>query len=447
MPRDELDAPSTEELSTAAAAPRRLRVVVVAGPDRGRRLDLRRGSYRVGKEPGCDLTLTDGAVSREHLELTVEGDGLAVRDLGSRNGSHYKGARFDAIQVGPGAVIVIGRTELRVEAVAPAGPPQAATDRFGELVGVSPPMQRLFELLQRVAPTPASVLIQGETGTGKELVARALHDASPRRDRPFAVCDLGGLPASLIESELYGHVRGAFTGAERDRAGSFEAAEGGTVFLDEVGELEPAVQPRLLRALESRQVKRLGSGTWTAIDVRVIAATNRDLAAEVRAGRFREDLYHRLAVVVVNVPPLRERPGDVPVLVDHILGAAAAAAGRPPPEVPAETMAALAAYDWPGNVRELRNVLERALAIAPDGRAVEAERLGLAPATTTGAADAPVDASMPFHDAKERLVDAWEREYVQALLERCGGNVSEAARQGGINRPYLHRLLKKHGLG
>jgi len=423
-----------------------MRVVVVAGPSRGRRLALRQGEYRIGKGPDCDLVLEDNAVSRAHLELSLDGDAVVVRDLGSRNGSFYRGARFDSIRVGPGAVLVVGRSELRIEETTPAHSALVSTDRFGDLVGAAPAMQRLYELLQRVSPTDASVLIQGETGTGKELVARALHQGSSRRRGPFVVCDLGGVVSSLIESELFGHVRGAFTGADIERAGAFEAAQGGTVFLDEVGELDLAAQPRLLRALENREVKRVGASGWTPVDVRVVAATNRDLAADVSAGSFREDLYHRLAVVVIDLPPLRARREDIPLLVDHFLGEAAAAGGRRPPEIPEETMEALIAYDWPGNVRELRNVLERALAISAHAPSVDSTILGLSQSAPPASPPA-ADASIPFHEAKERLVDAWEREYVQALLDRCAGNVSAAARQGGLNRAYLHRLLKKHGLG
>jgi DNA-binding NtrC family response regulator len=308
-------------------------------------------------------------------------------------------------------------------------------------------MRHVFAVLERVAMTDACVLVHGETGTGKELVAEAIHRASPRGKKAFVVCDLASLPKTLIESELFGHIRGSFTGADRDREGAFEAADGGTLFLDEVGELELDVQPRLLRALERHQVKPVGATAYRTVDVRVVAATNRDLQAEVKAGRFREDLYHRLAVVSVKLPPLRDRPEDIPRLVTHFLGSVT----KDPPQVPPSTMAALRAHEWPGNVRELRNVIERAVSLGAGAPMLDAALFGFEPplpmAPPEGASAPPrVDTDVPFKEAKERLVDAWEREYVKQLLERAEGNISLAARQGGIDRVYLHRLLKKHGL-
>jgi two-component system nitrogen regulation response regulator GlnG len=452
--KDPLDVQPTDVvgLGYRPALPEKLRLLVVAGPDKGRFLDLAVGTYFIGKAPSCELALTDTAVSRRHLEITVMAEGLTVRDLGSTNGSYFNGARFDTITVGAGASLVIGQTEL--ELVAPdttIGIQPSTLPHFGELVGDSTSMRQVFTVLVRVAATDACVLVQGETGTGKELVAEAIHANSPRKNGPFVICDLGALPRSLIESELFGHVRGAFTGADRDREGAFSQADGGTIFLDEVGELDAEVQPRLLRALERRQIKPVGTSMYRQVDVRVIAATNRDLTAEVKAGRFREDLYHRLAVVRVQLPPVRERREDIPLLVEHFLEEAAIAAGRQPPSVPPGTMAALVAHDWPGNVRELRNVLERALSLAPDRTALDPVMLGLDELSSSrpvaGSAPSPVDVSIHFKEAKDRLIQAWEREYVEALLSKAQGNVSLAARQAGIDRVYLHRLMKKHGLG
>jgi DNA-binding NtrC family response regulator len=382
----------------------------------------------------------------------VKPEGLMVRDLESTNGSYFNGARFDTITVGAGASIVIGQTELEV--VAPdttVGIQPSQLPHLGEMVGGSTAMRQVFTVLQRVAATDACVLVQGETGTGKELVAEAIHSHSPRANGPFVICDLGALPRSLIESELFGHVRGAFTGADRDREGAFSQADGGTIFLDEVGELDAEVQPRLLRALERHQIKPVGTSTYRQVNTRVICATNRDLAAEVKAGRFREDLYHRLAVVRVQLPPLRERRDDIPMLVEHFLAQAAAAADRQPPIVPPGAMAALVSHDWPGNVRELRNILERAMSLAPDRPAIDPVMLGLDDLSSrpigAGATPPPVDVSIHFKEAKDRLIQAWEREYVEALLSKAQGNVSLAARQAGIDRVYLHRLMKKHGLG
>jgi DNA-binding NtrC family response regulator len=456
-PRDPLDEEQATDVAAGVRAPRpeKLRLIVTQGPDRGRELELSVGTYTVGKLGSCELPLTDTQVSRQHLEIAVVADGLQVRDLGSTNGSWYNGARFERIVVGIGAVITIGGTELRV--VGPgAGEelPPSDLDRYGDLVGASSQMRRIYSLLERVAPTDAAVLVQGETGTGKELVAEAIHMHSARKKGPFVVCDLGSVPRSLIESELFGHLRGAFTGADRDRQGAFVQAGRGTIFLDEIGELEMEVQPRLLRALERGQVKPVGSAVYEQVDVRVVAATNRDLLAEVKAGRFREDLYHRLAVVTIQLPPLRERRDDVPLLVRHFLAAAATAAGRRPAHVPPPTMAALEQHDWPGNVRQLRNVLERATALAPDAEALDPVLLGLdelaaprAVGTRPDAVPLGVDPSLQFKEAKESLIQAWEREYVTALLEKAGGNVSLAARRAGIDRVYLHRLMKKHGLG
>jgi DNA-binding NtrC family response regulator len=446
-----LDEPTQTDVigfTGAGTLPSPLRLLVISGPDAGRELCLERGTYLVGKEPGCALVLTDPAVSRHHLEVAVLEGGLRVRDLDSKNGSLYQGARFSEITVGAGAVIRCGRSELRVvpEGFRDALPP-STRDHFGQLLGPSLTMRELFGVLERVADSDVGVLIEGETGTGKELCAEAIHAASRRAQGPFAVCDLASISRTLIEAELFGHVRGAFTGADRDRDGAFVTAAGGTIFIDEVGELDLEMQPRLLRALERRQIKPVGASGYRSVDVRVVAATNRDLAAEVRAGRFRDDLYHRIAVVRVRLPSLRERKEDIPHLVSHFL---ASAGGAPPAMVPPETMALLVSHDWPGNVRELKNVLDRGLSLLPrpEGAAPEPpvltpELLGLATAAT-GAIAPPVPTR--FHEAKENLVHAWERDYLTTLLTRASGNISRAAREAGMDRVYLHRLLKKHGI-
>jgi DNA-binding NtrC family response regulator len=426
------------------ALPERLRLVVVAGPDAGRALDLGARVYVIGKDPACDLPLTDAAVSWRHLELDVLPGALELRDLGSTNGSFYGGVRFERIQGGVGTAVSIGDTELRVV----SAEPRAESDHFGALYGPSRAMREVFALARRAAEADTTVLVTGETGTGKELLAEAIAASSRRRGGPFVVCDLSALPRTVIESELFGHVRGAFTGAERDRRGAFAEADGGTLFLDEIGELDLDVQPRLLRALEARQVKPVGRTTYEPVDARVIAATNRDLGEEVRAGRFRRDLFHRLAVVRIAIPPLRERAEDIPALARRFLDHAAAAARRRPPEIPPTAMAALAAYDWPGNVRELKNVLDRAFALSPDAPVLDSALLGLEAGPQRAAeAIAGAPAALTFKEAREHLVDAWEREYLADLLARAGGNVSEAARRAGIARISLHRLLRKHGLG
>jgi DNA-binding NtrC family response regulator len=295
-------------------------------------------------------------------------------------------------------------------------------------------MREVFTLLERLVASDADVLIQGETGTGKELCAEALHAGSRRAGKPFVVVDLAGLAPALIESELFGHVKGAFTGAQADRAGAFERAQGGTVFLDEVGELPPEVQPRLLRALERRQVKRVGANNYRALDVRVLAATHVDLEASVKAGRFRGDLFHRLAVLRVTLPPLRERPEDIPLLIDTVLSRA----GRPPGALSEQTRALLTQYPWPGNVRELRNVVERVVSLGEEAL----------PDLRTDARSGPVGTALelPFKQAKEQLIEGFERDYLRGLLERCEGNISRAAREAGIARMYLRKLLQKHGM-
>jgi DNA-binding NtrC family response regulator len=307
-------------------------------------------------------------------------------------------------------------------------------------------MREVFALLELVAQSDLPVLIEGETGTGKELCAEALFAGGRRANQPWIVCDLAGMSRSLIESELFGHVRGAFTGADRDREGTFVQAHGATLFIDEIGELELDMQPRLLRALEQRKVKPVGAAQYRDIDVRVIVATNRDLRHEVQNGRFRSDLYHRLAVMRVVLPPLRERKEDIPYLVEHFL------AGKEV-EVPDETMALLTEYDWPGNVRELKNVIERGLSLMGQGHVLEAALLGLElPHDRVGHGLSFSDARWfgfgagGFREAKERLIASWEREYLAQLLRRTGGNVSRAARDGGLDRVYLHRLIKKYNL-
>jgi DNA-binding NtrC family response regulator len=444
---------SDEEKRTELALPQvlselpsDLKLVVVSGPDRGLTLPLRPGRYVVGQADGCALTLHDPQVSRQHLEVVVDDSEVMLRDLGSSNGSFFDGARFQALAIGIGAQVQIGGTELRVVSELAALPP-STVDQFGELLGRTAIMRQLFTILERVAASDTAILLHGETGVGKELAAEAIHEHSTRASGPFVICDLAGVPPSLIESELFGHVRGAFTGADRDREGAFVQADGGTIFLDEIGELGPEVQPRLLRALERRQVKPVGGAAYRNINVRVIAATNRDLQTEVKEGRFRRDLYHRLAVVRIEIPPLRQRRDDIALLVDHFVAQAAQATRRPAAPVPPATMAMLARHDWPGNVRELRNVLEQALALSP-GPAIDTALLSV-PEPLPGARDGghgPATAALPFRESREKLIEAWEREYLVDLLGKAGHNVSEAARRAGLSRVYLHELIRKHGL-
>ena len=430
----EVDIGSTHGAEGARTAiPEKLRLVVLSGVDRGRELPLSRGTYYVGKHPRCALVLRDEQVSRRHLELRIEADGVHARDLGSRNGSFFKGGRFSEIVVGTGAVLTVGKSELMLlshDAPAPALPSER--ESFGGLRGRSLAMRQTFALLEKVAPSEALVLIEGETGTGKELCAEAIHAQSARKNGPLVVCDLSAVARGLLESELFGHAKGAFTGAAKDREGAFESAEGGTLFLDEIGELELELQPRLLRALERKQFSRIGETRPRTFDARIIAATNRDLGEEVKAGRFREDLYHRLAVVRVRLPPLRERKEDVPLLVE-------AMAAEKGVTVQPETLSLLGEYDWPGNVRELYNTLSRAFAVATPGRPLLPSDLGLRPETRGN--DGGID---DFHLTKERLIEGWERDFLRRLLLASGDNLSHAARASGLGRAHLYRLLKKY---
>jgi len=413
-------------------------LIVIGGPDAGLNLELEPGRYTVGKSRECQLALADAAVSRQHLSLEVDRWGVVVRDLDSKNGSYYYGARFREVVIGAGAVIQIGATQLKF-ARRPTGAQVTPSeqDHFGQLHGRSLVMRELFTVLERVAGSSEPVLIEGETGTGKELCAEAIHKASQRARGPLVVCDLAGVPRTLIESELFGHVKGAFTGAAADRVGAFESAHRGTVFLDEIGELEPDFQPRLLRALENHTVRRVGSAVYRNVDVRIIAATNRDLGQEVESGGFRSDLFHRLSVVRVRLPALRERKEDIPFLVEKFLAGSGI-------QIASATMALLQEYDWPGNVRELKNVLRRGVALKSEGGTLEPESLGLAVAAAGASLEKP--AADTYHEAKAQLIETWERSYVRKLLDENGGNVSRAARACGLGRAYLHRLIRKYQL-
>lgn len=334
-------------------------------------------------------------------------------------------------------------------------------------------MHALFDRLTDVAATDASVIIEGETGTGKELVAEAVHDTSHRASGPYVVVDCAAVPRELIESEIFGHAKGAFTGALTDREGAFEAADGGTIFIDEIGELPLELQPRLLRVLEKHEIKRVGANATRSIDVRVVAATNRDLRREIEAGRFREDLYFRLNVVRLDIPPLRERPDDVVFLTERFLSEFPGLHG--PIQLREDTKPRLTSYPWPGNVRELRNLVDRGAALSdryfrlPEdfGRALELELddEGRALGSGVGLTDVHVEASPPVHadepggsvtrplwegktykDAKEAVMADFERGYIMTLLQAHGGNVSGAARAAGIHRNILHRMMTRYGI-
>ena len=427
-----------------------LKIVVLAGPDEGKEAPLG-STCEIGSDPDCDFSLTDPSVSRRHARLTIDGGSIAVRDLKSRNGTFIGETRVREASATIGTVLRFGRTHAVVQprwVVREVAPSKARS--FGELYGESLAMREIFAILERVAHSDVTVLVEGESGTGKELVARSLHAASPRAKGPYVVFDCSSVPGELAESELFGHKKGAFSGATTDRAGAFQRANGGTLNLDELGELPLDLQPKLLRALESREVRPVGDDSTRAVDVRVIASTNRDLHAEAQRGRFRADLLYRLEVVKLRMPPLRNRPEDIPGLVARMLE------GKLPPKdaIEGDNLKRLVNYAWPGNARELRNVLARAVALAAPlgGGTVPFSKLvfNLGPASNapaTIAAEFPgVSQLVPYKDAKAQLLESFDHAYLTALLKRFPNNIQRAAAGAGLSRKHLYELLRKTGL-
>jgi len=420
----------------------RCQLIVIDGPDRGRACRLGQGAATIGTDAGCELTLSDDRVSAKHLAVEAVESRFVVRDLGSTNGTWYEGSRITEVTVPAGSTLLAGRTALRIEPEAqPLDLPPSQARRFGELVGESLAMREVFAVLERIAVSDATLLVEGETGTGKELVARAVHDASPRRRGPFVAVDCGALPEGLLESELFGHVRGAFTGAANARSGMIVRADGGTLFLDELGRISPTLQARLLRVLEERVVRPLGGDAERAVEVRVIAASSDDLDAEVAAGRFRPDLLYRLAVVRVALPPLRTRREDIPLLVRDLLRRRGLADEAPS----GAGLDRLVAHGWPGNVRELRNVIDRAIALAPGAQRFSDLVIRIDPSPLAGEGLA-VRSDLPYAEAKAAVLHDLERRYVADVLARTGGNLSAASRESGIDRKQLRALGRKHGL-
>jgi DNA-binding NtrC family response regulator len=422
-------------------------------PDgRETRHELAQQVARVGSRGGNDVVLDDETVSGIHFEILAEPQGFRLRDLDSSNGTVVDGYRTRDIYLRPGSQIVAGRTELHFvvldrEAELSLSP----RNTFGRLIGSSAPMRQLFSLLERVAPTDFTVLVEGETGTGKELVARAIHDASRRADGPFVVFDAAAVPEHLAESQLFGHERGAFTGATERRVGVVEAANGGTLFIDELGELPMSLQPKLLRVLEAREICTIGSNQVRPVDVRVVAATHRDLAAAINAGEFRDDLYYRLAVVRLVVPPLRERKEDLQQLVAHFVKARHAGDPARAAEllraVPEDNWAELRAYPWPGNVRQVRNVVEATLALLDDRDVARFDPRASGGGGRRGedaAHAAEPDLERAFIEQRDLVVESFERAYMVGIIERHDGNISRAAAAAGLDRSYFKRLLRKY---
>ncbi len=439
---------------------RRCRLEVVSGADAGLVRDIEAAVIRIGARRGNDVQLTDSKVSGLHCEIRLEDRGYRLRDLDSTNGTYVSGLRINDVYIQPGTQIALGGTRIKFEPLGETVEIELAdTDRYGSMIGRSVKMRELFARLAKLARTDTTVLVTGETGAGKELVAEALHDYSPRAQGAFVVLDCGSIPPNLIESELFGHERGAFTGATSSYAGAFERAHGGTVFLDEIGELPLAMQPKLLRVLERKEVRRVGGTKTLEVDIRVVAATNRDLGVEVNRGRFREDLYYRLAVARVHVPPLRDRKDDLPLLIEHIL---ANTPGGEAAQIAQETVDLMTKHDWPGNVRELRNVIERAVLLSETPETQDALRrtpaaapraepsVSVTPSQTATAADGmmtvPVDVTIPFKNAKQTVISEFERRYISRLLAQHDGNISAAARAAGIDRMSIHKMLHRLGL-
>jgi DNA-binding NtrC family response regulator len=418
-------------------------LVVVDGPERGQTARLGLTPVVVGSDAGCDLVLSDRTISRRHLQLTWKEGVTFLVDLESKNGSFFAGRRFHKLEASYGDEVLVGKCLLRILPIEePLAPAEAGSENFGGLVGASPAMRQLFTLIDQLAASAVCVLIEGETGVGKELVAEEIHRRSPRRNRPFVVFDCGAVPSELIESTLFGHVRGAFTGATVDQAGIFTEADGGTLFLDEIGELRPELQPALLRALDRGMVRPVGATRYQRVDVRVLAATHRQLSERIAAGAMRQDLYYRLAVVRVTVPPLRDRREDIPLLVRHFLRRL----GRPDLRVDDATHKRLAAGEWPGNVRELANCVERAVALSRDGRLqidVPEPDLGAIVAPENFRLETPELRS--FRDAKAEAVERFERAYLTQLMAGFD-RLSKAAVAAGMDRRHLRILLRRYGL-
>jgi DNA-binding NtrC family response regulator len=387
----------------------------------------------IGAAEGVELRIRDETVSRLHGELSLEEDGIWVRDLQSRNGTFVNNVRIREARVVAGDVLRVGKTKITVSERGQTVIPLWPSDRFGKLVGRSDAMREVFASMAKVADTELTVLVHGESGTGKELAAESIHAASKRAEGPFVVVDCAALPEQLLDAELFGHRKGAFTGAANDHAGAVEEADGGTLFLDEIGELPLQVQPKLLRLLESKTVRRLGDNKHTSVDVRFIAATHRDLRQMVSQGAFREDLYFRLSVVSLELPPLRERREDIAQIVDVL-------APRAEPADREKIVAHAMTQPWPGNVRELRNYVERAAALGHEHAAAISQE------PTPGGGDATVDTSQPYKAQRDAWLDRLEREYFSALLATHDHNVSACARIAGVNRTWLHELIRKHGL-
>lgn len=426
---------------------RKCRLSINAGPDSGKELVSDKERIRVGAHTTNDLVLTeDRTASRHHFEIQYTERGYLLVDLNSTNGTFLDGKRVERAYLNAQSLIRAGSCGLIFNPIDEEVTVLPAEDsQLGDMVGQSVKMRQIFGLIKKIAPMDVSVIIQGETGTGKELVAQAIHENSSRKKGPLVVLDCGAIPPNLIESELFGHEKGAFTGAVSSRPGAFERARGGTIFLDELGELKMDLQPKLLRVLENREVRRVGGNDVIDIDCRVIAATNRDLVKEIQAGNFREDLFFRLSVIGIQLPALRQRRDDIPAITRKALSAPDIVAQHGHKEFTPAAMQIMQAYHWPGNVRELMNVVSHVLTFS-EGPLIDVNHL---PARIQGQAKEqplPFNEHLSFKDAKEQLLENFEREYLSQVLKRCDGNISRAARESGLHRKSIERLVKKYQL-
>jgi len=441
---------SGDEASTAHAATapkwearnRRCTLVVVEGPDAGKTATLDESMparILAGTSPICTLVLSDPLVSRRHAAFDFTEHGLKVVDLDSTNGTLVSGLRIESAYLRGGETIELGASKVRLDWTADASENAVPESmRFGRVIGASWEMRRLYPLCEKLARANVPLIIEGETGTGKEVLAEALHEASPRQANPFVVFDCTAIPPTLAESILFGHEKGAFTGATSARRGVFEQADQGTLFIDEIGDLDPVLQPKLLRAIQRSEVQRVGAERWIKVDVRVIAATRRNLDHEVQSERFRDDLYFRLAVARIELPPLRQRRGDVSVLARHFWRELEGE-GSPP----ADLLARLESHEWPGNVRELYNAVARRIALGElDAPATMSQSIP-PPSTSSAPADVlerVLGEDLPFARAREKLLEEFERRYVARVLEKYRGNVGRAAAASGIKRRYFQVL-------
>ena len=421
-------------------------LVVVEGPEPGKAYLLEGSRTLVGKSSSCDIVVPDVTVSRQHFEVVADSGRSLIRDLNSTNGIILDGAMVKEAYLRPGSLVKAGEVTFRFQTdYDTVHLPPVETEAFGGLLGRSLRMREIFAMLERIAPSDATVLLLGETGSGKGAAVAALHQHSKRGKGPLVVVDCGAVARNLIESELFGHVRGAFTGATNLRKGALEASEGGTLFLDELDDLPLDLQPKLLRAIEERVFVRLGSNQPQGFDCRLVAATKKDLRKEMALGRFREDLYFRLSVVTIRLPPLRERPEDIPLLFDHFTGSD----GPKFEGISQEMQTRWLGHSWPGNVRELRNAVERSRAFSLDGLVLGAQERISSPGATLAAEAGSIvpDYLLAYKEAKEKVLEVFEREYVKRLLSRSSGGVAGAARLAGIDRKHLYTLMEKHSLG